>query len=254
MNPASSSTLRLCPLEDRARANFVDFGLGSYEEVLELQGLLRWARGENRIGDVWLAGEHPTVITQGVRGKSDDVIGPVGRAGDEPSSQSSPRVFLIDRGGMTTLHSPGQLILYPVVKLGGGSLAAARFSNALLRSMRDWIGSRFGVASEKISGSPGLYVGGRKLLSIGISVRGGISMHGIALNLSNDLGLWSSIVACGEPEMKPISIAEIAGQRFEVRDQMGPLAEWLAEVWGYTEVARPEFAEFRAQMKASTVL
>ena len=73
------------------------------------------------IVDTWLLGQHPTVITQGVRAKRDDIAQPSSLPlRTLPSyAQSAPAVFKIDRGGLTTLHSPGQMILYPITRVSG---------------------------------------------------------------------------------------------------------------------------------------
>jgi lipoate-protein ligase B len=130
-------------------------------------------------------------------------------------------VVWVDRGGQTTLHSPGQMILYPIVKLGGGSLAGPRMTHALLEGLRAWLIATHGVEAEIPRGRPGLFIGDRKLMSIGISVRGGVSMHGIAMNLCNDPALWDRIVACGEPGTRPVTLSELLGRRIEPKAQGG---------------------------------
>lgn len=214
---------------DPDRADFVDFGLGDYEEILALQEALRQRRRAGEIPDTWLFGEHPAVITQGVRGQAGDIVGVAGGP-DLP-------VVQIDRGGMTTLHSPGQMILYAIVRLEGGSLAAGRMSRALLRTFQAWLAETHGVRAELVAGRPGLFAEERKLLSVGISVRGGVSMHGVALNLCNDLSLWNRIVACGEPQTRPVTLSELLGRKVKPRDQRDSLRRWLKTGWGYREVS-----------------
>lgn len=223
------------PLANISVARFLDFGCRDYAEVLDRQIALRDARIGDFIPDTWLFGEHPPVITQGVRGQEGDVL-QSGLPGAMP-------VVSIDRGGMATIHSPGQLILYPIVKLNGGSLAAGRLARHLLLSMQDWLESDFGVRTEFPKGRPGLFVGDRKLLSIGVSVRRGVSMHGIAMNLCNDLSLWSRIVACGEPQTRPITLSEILGRRIEPRDQRESIMSGLRQSWGYERVTPVSFAK-----------
>lgn len=226
------------PILDRGRARLLNFGLGDYEQVLEVQEGLRRERKAGTACDTWLVGEHPVVITQGVRGVPQDVLPGAGSVG-------KAAVVQIDRGGMTTLHSPGQLIIYPIVKTKGGSLAAGKLARALLDAMRRWVSDRFGVDTEIPSGRPGLFFGGKKLLSIGISVREGISMHGVAINLCNDLSLWDRIVACGEAGTTPITLSEILGTKVEPAGQIDSLADWLEKTWGY-EAVQMEYVEIIA--------
>lgn len=217
-------------LVDRKRADFIDFGLGDYAEILALQEALRLQRQADAIPDTWLFGEHPAVITQGVRGQADDLVGMAGGGARLP-------VVQIDRGGMTTLHSPGQMILYTVSKLQGGSLAAGRMARALLSGLQGWLQATHGVEAEIPERRPGLFVGGRKLMSVGISARGGVSMHGIAMNLNNDVSLWRHIVACGEPGTRPVTLTELLGREVTPGQQRDSIREWLVRTWEYAEVA-----------------
>lgn len=219
--------------KDRARLRW--FGLAEYGAILQLQEELRASRGRDEIPDTWLIGEHLNVITQGVRAKEDEVL-------SGASCSSLAPVFKIDRGGMTTLHNPGQLIIYPIVQVRGGSLAAGRMAHALIQTMALWVEREFGVGAVSRPHAPGLYVEGRKLMSIGISVRAGISMHGVALNLCNDLSLWSAIIPCGDPSTRPTSLSEILGRRVEPAAQIESIEGWLRDPWGYAGVERSEFA------------
>ncbi len=224
LRDVDTTTERL--LADLSEARLMSFGLLEYRTCLAVQESLREERTADRIPDTWLIGEHPTVITQGVRGREEDLRG--GGKGETPTP-----VVQIDRGGMTTLHSPGQMILYPIVKLGGGSLTAGRMTHALLRGMRVWLIENFGIESEIPPGRPGLYAAGRKLMSVGISVRQAVTMHGIAINLCNDLELWRQIVACGEPGTVPVSLSEILGKRVSPQEQRDSIQSWLQSFWGY---------------------
>jgi lipoate-protein ligase B len=229
----SADTIRRRILADPSRARLHAWGVRDYGEVLTLQEALRVRRREDAIVDTWLAGEHPTVITQGVRGTGGDLTFA------EPAAAPFP-VFKIDRGGMTTLHNPGQLVIYAIVKTLPGLLAQGRMSHTLLTTVRDWLVGLSGVALESHKGRPGLFVGERKAAAIGISVRGRVSMHGIAVNLCNDLSPWRAIVPCGEPTTRPVTLSELAGRRFTPDELIAALPEWLKSAWGYDAVERTE--------------
>jgi lipoate-protein ligase B len=221
----SGETIRRRILADPSRARFFAWGTRDYGEVLEMQESLRERRQGDAIPDTWLAGEHPTVITQGVRGGEGDLVG-----------VAPFPVFRIDRGGMTTLHNPGQLALYAIVKTREELTAQGRLSRALLTTVRDWLTEIAGVRLEVYRGRPGLFCDGRKAAAIGISVRRRISMHGIAINLCNDLSPWRAIVPCGESTTRPITLSELAGRRIEPGELIGGMQEWLRSAWGYGEV------------------
>lgn len=213
-------------LEDRRLARLHPWGVQAYGDVLALQERLRETRRGGSIPDTWLAGEHLPVITQGVRGESGDVL----LAGALP-------VFQIDRGGMTTLHNPGQLVIYPIVKTQGGMLAQAKMARLLLASVRDWLAELTGAELVIHKGRPGLFHGLRKVAAIGISIHGRVSMHGIAINLCNDLSPWQAIVPCGEPSTRPMTLTEVIGRRIEPAELIEKLPEWLQSAWGYEAVA-----------------
>jgi lipoyl(octanoyl) transferase len=196
--------------------------LRDYGEILRLQQSLRVQRREGKIPDTWLVGQHPAVITQGVRGAAADLVGDVGLP-----------VFSVDRGGQTTMHNPGQLVIYPIVLTREGLLAQARLSGALLETMRGWIMEKLNILLEIPRGRPGLYYDQRKAASIGISIRGRVSMHGIAVNCCNDLAAWRSIIACGESDTDPITLSEIACGPVTPDDFSVGIDDWLGTHWGY---------------------
>jgi lipoate-protein ligase B len=164
------------------------------------------------------------VITQGVRGREADLV---------LNANAGIPIHRIDRGGMTTLHNPGQLVIYPIVKTHEGLLAQARLARVLLENAADLIEQVSGVRAQIERGRPGLFVGKRKLAAIGISIRGRVSMHGIAINLCNDLAPWQWIIPCGEPSTRPVTLSEVVGKKIEPAMFIERLPEWLSGSWGY---------------------
>jgi lipoyl(octanoyl) transferase len=220
---------RIKPLEriltDLSTARVYHWGLRDYHQILELQERLRLDRQEDRIPDTWLVGEHTTVITQGVRGQREDLL----------THEEYP-IYQIDRGGMTTLHNPGQLVIYPIVKTRGGALTQARMASMLLATVRDWLTELAGVELTIEKGRPGLYHGEHKVAAIGISIHRRVTMHGIAINLCNDLTPWRTIVPCGEPQTQPITLTEVVERLIEPADLILILPIWLRRSWGYDQV------------------
>lgn len=100
----------------------------------------------------------------------------------------------IERGGGATAHGPGQLVVYPVIHLERSGLDVRSLTRALLEAARDLAGEQ-GTHAEV--GDVGLFVAGRKLASVGFRVERGVITHGLALNVSNDLGLFDLIAPCG---------------------------------------------------------
>lgn len=118
----------------------------------------------------------------------------------------------IERGGGATAHGPGQLVVYPILHLPTCGLDVTSLTRALLDASADLAaeqGIRADVALGDSQRSAGLYVGARKLASIGFRVEHGVVTHGLALNVENDLGLFGLIAPCGREEQKMASLTTL---------------------------------------------
>jgi lipoate-protein ligase B len=115
---------------------------------------------------------------------------------DEFLKKAGVQVIQVERGGNITFHGPGQLVVYPIVDLQTARIRVVDFVSGLeevmLRTAENW-----GIAAERNAANRGIWVGPRKMGSIGIAVRRGISFHGLALNVQTDLTPFSWIQPCG---------------------------------------------------------
>jgi lipoate-protein ligase B len=194
----------------------VELPVTEYERVWRLQTRLVTARREGILDrDVILLTEHPPVFTLGRRGGLDNLITPTA----DLDGAGIP-VFQVERGGNITYHGPGQLVLYPIVDLLGVGLKVVDYvwnlEEVAIRTAAAW-----GINAERNALNRGVWVGARKLGSVGIAVRRGISFHGIALNVSLSLEPFRWIHPCGlhgvevtsmEQELsRPVSTAEVRG-------------------------------------------
>jgi lipoyl(octanoyl) transferase len=150
--------------------------------------------------EIWLL-EHPPVFTLGMNASAAHVLAP----GDIP-------VVQVDRGGQVTYHGPGQLVVYPLVDLRRAGLGVRSIITALEQSVIRLAGE-FGIGAETRRGAPGVYVGGRKLGSVGIRVRRHASYHGLALNVNMDLEPFGRINPCGYEGLQMTQLAELGGPR-----------------------------------------
>lgn len=114
----------------------------------------------------------------------------------------------IERGGGATCHSPGQLVLYPVMSIRNPALSVPRFTNVLLETALVFLGN-FGIAGLKDLKNPGVYVDNFKLASIGFRSQKGVVTHGLAINYLNDMAIFEAISPCGDPHQKMSSVKEI---------------------------------------------
>jgi lipoyl(octanoyl) transferase len=164
-------------------------GRGRFEPVLQRQLDAREALVAGRGPAMILLVEHPPVLTLGRRGERSDVLW-------SPALLSARGVEVCEtpRGGQVTLHAPGQLVAYPIVRIGW------RVREHIVRLGR--VAGRF-FAELGVQGPefrlehPGIWVGEHKLASIGVHVSRGVTVQGIAMNLDVDPALFGSLVSCG---------------------------------------------------------
>jgi len=168
-----------------------DCGMMPYRQALALQQELCRQRQADQIGNVALLVEHPAIITLGVRQKDNRLLM------DEPQlSQRGIEVVSIRRGGAATAHNPGQIVCYPIVKLKEIGLGVTDFVHRLEDAGIELL-RRFGLESGTRKGYPGIWVSDRKIGSIGVQVQKWVTIHGIAINICNDLSIFEAIVPCG---------------------------------------------------------
>lgn len=176
-------------------------GLVDYEKAQVLQKNLVERRAGNLIPDTILFLEHASVVTRG-RGLQKTSTRGASTHMPVPSPLPDGVAFAeTERGGDLTWHGPGQLVIYPIVKLDGGSELARRhdvtgFLRTLEQVMIDVLAD-VGLSASRRPDATGVWVGERKIASIGISVRHGVAYHGVALNIVNDLRPFQFISPCG---------------------------------------------------------
>ena len=160
-----------------------------YREALELQERVRAARQADRIPDTLLLLEHPPVYTRGRRSDPSELT-----MGAAWYRERGIEIVDTDRGGRVTYHGPGQLVGYPIMGLQGTDVIAflRTMESALIAALADE-----GVEAQVRNGLTGVWVGERKIGSIGLHVSRGVTMHGFAVNVDGDLQPWEWIVPCG---------------------------------------------------------
>jgi lipoyl(octanoyl) transferase len=166
-------------------------GTVPYEEARELQRRMAARRQRGEVPDVLLLLEHPPVYTRGRRSQPGELP-----MGIEWYEAQGIEVRDTDRGGLVTYHGPGQLVAYPIVHLGAYGDDVHSYVRGLERTMIEALGEA-GVAAETIAGLTGVWVGRRKIGSIGLHVSRGVTTHGLAINVNNDLQPFEWVVPCG---------------------------------------------------------
>jgi lipoyl(octanoyl) transferase len=175
-----------------------------YGEALALQEHLREARQAQAIPDVLLLLEHPAVYTRGRRSTEAELP-----LGESWYAAQGIEIVDVDRGGRITYHGPGQLVGYPIMQVGP--------IIGFLRTMEEAIVAALGeegIAARSGADRPtGVWVGERKIASLGIHVARRVTTHGFAVNVDNDLAPFGWIVPCGLPGVQITSLAAQTGRR-----------------------------------------
>lgn len=185
----------------------VHWGLRPYAEMHAVQERLVVARADGALPNLLLTGEHPPVVTLGRK-----------TPGGFPPTVGGIPVVVVERGGEATYHGPGQLVAYPIVHLTEARRDLHRFQRDLeeigLRVCAD-----LGLEAGRVDGKTGVWVGPRKIMSLGIAVRRWVTWHGLALNVGNDLTPFRAFNPCGldggvmtslsDRLGRPVTVAEV---------------------------------------------
>jgi lipoyl(octanoyl) transferase len=181
-------------------------GRVDYREALALQEHVRDARQRELVPDVLLCLEHPPVYTRGRRSAPGELP-----MGEEWYRRQGIDVLDTDRGGKVTYHGPGQLVGYPIVRVDDVLAYVRTLERALIAALaEEGIAAR--ARAEEGPAYTGVWVGERKIASIGVHVHRGVTTHGFAVNVCNDLQPFQWIVPCGLEGVRMTSlIAETGG-------------------------------------------
>jgi lipoyl(octanoyl) transferase len=196
---------------DRPPVNARWLGRIDYQAAHALQKRLVDDRAEGRIGDQLLLLEHPPVLTLGKNSDPAHILA----TPDELAARGID-VERIERGGEVTYHGPGQLVAYPIVRLHDRGLLLRPFVRALEAALIETC-EALGVPAARRDGHPGCWCDPdgphpRKIGALGLRVERGVTYHGIALNITVDLGDFDLIHACGMPGVTSTSIARELGR------------------------------------------
>jgi len=197
-------------------------GIVPYEEAREAQRRLEERRQRGEFPDVLLLLEHPPVYTRGRRSSAEEL--PMGA---EWYERQGIEVRDTDRGGRVTYHGPGQLVAYPIVSLRPYGDDVLEYVRGLERVMIGALGEH-GVEAGLIDGLTGVWAGERKIGSIGVHVSRGVTTHGLAVNVNNDLRPFEWIVPCGIEGVAMTSLARELG----AEQDLGAFAETVVARFG----------------------
>ncbi|MDD5326354.1 MAG: lipoyl synthase [Phycisphaerae bacterium] len=203
-----------------AGLHVIDSGLAGYKDVLQQQRRLCEERQQGKIPNTVLIAEHHPVITLGARQSANKLL-----TSRDELMQKQIDVVDIRRGGGVTAHNPGQLVFYPILNLRELGLDISEYIRKLEEIGIELL-AQLNITSQRREGFPGLWVNDRKIASIGVRVSKFITYHGMAINIQNDLGIFSHIVPCGLDEVEMTSVlneTEIRYSMNEVKNQLSDI-------------------------------
>jgi lipoate-protein ligase B len=206
--------------------HLLELGLTDYEEAYALQMELHQARVEDAIGDTLVLTEHLPVYTLGRTARAQHV-----GEGWTSGMIGGVHVRLSDRGGSVTYHGPGQLVGYPILRLrdycAGPKAFMAQLEEVLIRGL-----ASIGLRSGRRTGMPGVWIRDRKIAALGVRISRGVTRHGFALNVVNDLTPFSAIVPCGLAGIEVTSVArEVMGAPVEPARMMQAVVDAFQDVF-----------------------
>ena len=212
-------------------------GIVPYEEALVAQRWLEGARQEGEVSDVLLLLEHTPVYTRGRRSGEEEL--PMRR---EWYEMQGIEVHDTDRGGRVTYHGPGQLVAYPIVSLKPYGDDVHEYVRRLERVAIGALAAH-GVAARTIEGLTGVWTEGappgpeagvdatRKIGSIGVHVNRGVTTHGFAVNVNNDLQPFEWIVPCGIDGVRMTSLTRELGAEQDMDRYMDVVSELFGRIF-----------------------
>jgi lipoate-protein ligase B len=199
-----------------------------YGESLAFQERLLEKRKSGAIPDVLLLVEHPPVITMGWHAVPEHIV-----TGSDALSRQNIPVFHTKRGGDVTFHGPGQLVAYPIISLKENGLSVTDYIWKLEEITIQTLAA-LGIKGDRINDWRGVFVGRDKICSLGVRVSGGVSMHGLALNVNTDLKYFDNIVPCGLSGIKMTSIAEIKQHPVDMDSIKDILVSKFADIFRFS--------------------
>jgi len=222
-------------------------GLIPFDQAVALEEELCGLRYDGRLPDTILLMEHPPIVTLGRFCDPKHVL-----ISPEEMTRRDIALAHSKRGGDTTFHAPGQLVLHTVMDLRRREGVLRGFVTDLeevaLRTLMS-----YGVAAERWSEHPGLWVSGQQIGAIGLHLSRGISSHGLALNIDPDLSSFDVINLCGLPGKKATSVSREIGRRVNVKQAAGRMERVFAEVFRVRllPVTRAYLTKLAAEMPGS---
>ena len=199
-----------------------DLGTQDYREVWDVQLETHAAVAAGELPPTLLLVEHPPVITFGKKGGRENLL-----VREDFLEEKGFSLYDIERGGDVTYHGPGQLVGYPIFRVG-------RRVRDYLRSLEQaliTVLAEYDLESEGSPGYAGVWVGDKKVAAIGVAVKRDVSFHGFALNVSTNLNHFNYIVPCGIQDKGVTSLSTLLGREITLKEIKPKVVSAFEEVF-----------------------
>ncbi len=206
-------------------AAYVDLGCTDYTAAYDLQLRLVEKRRCGTVGDTFLVTEHPATFTLGRRGGRENLM-----VSEAFLLEKGIPLVHIERGGDITFHGPGQLVIYPILHLREAGLSVTDYVFRLEETMVRLAAAQ-GLTAARDPRNHGVWAQDKKLGSVGIAIRHGISFHGLALNVCLDSIPFSWVNPCGLTGVKMTTMSRELGWEVSLAEVKEELPGILTEVF-----------------------
>lgn len=218
-----------------AEQHLRDIGRQPYRAAWELQRMIHAAVAAGTTTDTWIFVEHDPVVTLGRNTKIDQL-----KMSPADLEAAGVDCVQVERGGDATYHGPGQLVVYPILRL-------ERFREVVplvrkLEGVAIAVCARFGIRAERWSEHAGVWVDDRQICAIGLAVQKMTSLHGIALNVHTPLEYDRFIVPCGLPDRGITSITAELGRQITLAEARAAMREEIERAFAIRLVPQNELA------------
>ncbi len=203
----------------------LDLGLVEYSRFLEIQRKIVEERKSNSCPDTIILLEHENVFTLGRCGNIKNLL-----VTQDQLIKENISVFHTDRGGDLTYHGHGQIVIYPIFDLKESfkdiKLFLGKIENSVIKFLK-----KYNVTGSSKSGKRGVWIGDKKIASIGVAFTNWISYHGVAVNLNTDMEFFKKIRPCGFNSSVMISLAEILNCKVDISDAKCKIIDAFSSVF-----------------------
>ena len=230
MAPERDPSVATLPQDDRVLL-VEQLGRRSYGEVLELQREYARERIAGHRPDTLLLVEHDPVVTLGRSTKKEHLL-----LNEQALASRGIELFEIERGGDVTYHGPGQLVGYPIFDLQQHRQDLHWYLRQIEQVLIDALGE-MGIDAGRNPPHTGVWVGSRKVASIGVHARQWVTWHGFALNVSTDLSYFDVMVPCGIAGVEMTSVSRELGRLIDLSTVSGHVIDAFAAGFGFRSLS-----------------